>query len=97
MDFFARNLTIVYNLLVKIPKFVLLTLSGTLASFMLSFLHRGSKKEDEKVKKQLEEAKDKPSASESKAKGAALPSSSTSKASATSTHQSSPKKRKGKK
>ena len=41
MDFFALWMTKAYNMTVIIPKWLLYILSGSVASFVLSFLHKG--------------------------------------------------------
>lgn len=42
MEYFALALTKIYNTIRRVPKFVLLFITGGLASFMLSWLHKPS-------------------------------------------------------
>ncbi|KIK64873.1 hypothetical protein GYMLUDRAFT_240812 [Collybiopsis luxurians FD-317 M1] len=41
--YFALLLTTIYNVLVKVPRWLLYVLSGSVASFLIQFMHRGSK------------------------------------------------------
>ncbi len=40
MEFFATWMTKTYNLVIRIPKFILLIVSGTVASFLIGFMHK---------------------------------------------------------
>ncbi|KAF9035087.1 hypothetical protein BDZ89DRAFT_1062344 [Hymenopellis radicata] len=42
MEFFATWMTKIYNLVIRIPKFILLIVSGTVASFLIGFMHKKS-------------------------------------------------------
>lgn len=50
MDYLALVLTKLYNITVKIPKWILFLISGGIASTAIGFMHRPSKEEQAKAK-----------------------------------------------
>lgn len=55
MDFLAIWLTRIYNVTVKLPKWLLFIISGSIASFAINLMHRPSKstkKQEQKLREQ---------------------------------------------